>query len=67
VFGRHARIAEDPKVATNVAVGFGPPLMVTVGLEDIGLADEFPVPSTIENACDVAYMTPCVLLRKRRK
>ena len=68
VFGSRACTAdEDPKVATNWAVGFGPPLMVTVGWEDKTLAEELPVSLVMENACDVAYMTPCVLLRKRRK
>lgn len=72
VFGRRARTApeDDPKVATNWAVGFGPPEMVTVGLEGIGWAEELPLPepeSTTENICEVPYMMPCVLLRKRRK
>lgn len=69
-FGRHARTPpdEDPKVAANCAVGFGPPLTVTVGLEVMGGMEELLEPeSTMENACEVAYMMPCVLLRKRRK
>ena len=70
MFGRHARTAPDvdPKVAANLAVGFGPPVMVTVGLEGMDWAEELPEPeATMENVCEVAYMMPCVLLRKRRK
>jgi len=70
VFGRHARSAPDeaPKVATNWAVGFGPPVMVTVGFEGMGLTEVLPAPGlTMENASEVPYMMPCVLLRKRRK
>jgi hypothetical protein len=42
--------------------------MVTVGLEGTGWAEELlELESTIENVGEVAYMMPCVLLRKRRK
>jgi hypothetical protein len=55
-------------VVTNCAVGFGPPLTVTVGLDAKGLTVEFPEPeSTMENNGEVAYKTPCVLLIKRRE
>ena len=70
VFGCHVRTApdDDPKVAMNWAVGFGPPLTVTVGLEGKGWAEELLEPLlTMENVCEVAYIKPCVLLMKRRK
>jgi len=70
VFGRRARTAPDvaPKVAANWAVGLGPPLMVTVGLEGTGWAEELlELELTMENVGEVAYMMPCVLLMKRRK
>ena len=55
-------------VVANCAVGFGPPLTVTVGLDDKALTVELAEPeSTMENNGEVAYKTPCVLLMKRRE
>lgn len=70
VFGSRACTAPDvaPKVAANCAVGFGPPLMVTVGFLDIGWAEVLPEPELVmENCGEVPYMRPWVLLTKRRK
>jgi hypothetical protein len=56
------------KVVTNCAVGFGPPLTVTVGFDAKGDWVELADPeSTMENNGDAAYKTPCVLLMKRRE
>jgi len=56
------------KVVTNCAVGFGPPLMVTVGCDDKGDWVELVDPeATMENNGEAAYKTPCVLLMKRRE
>jgi hypothetical protein len=69
---RDGRQAGTPLAAGNVvmncAVGFGPPLMVTVGLDGKGWVVELPEPeSTMENNGELAYKTPCVLLMKRRE
>jgi len=56
------------KVVTNCAVGFGPPLTVTVGLDGKGWVVELLEPElTMENNGELAYKTPCVLLMKRRE
>ena len=54
-------------VVANCAVGFGPPLTVTVGLDDKGLAVELPPELTMENFGELAYMPPWVLFRNRMK
>lgn len=51
--GRHGRtpLDEPANVVANCAVGFGPPLTVTVGADAKGLAVELPDPElAIENA-----------------
>jgi hypothetical protein len=67
--GCHRRIPLDARanVVPNCAVGFGPPLTVTVGWDDKGLAVELPPESTMENFGELAYMPPCVLFRNRMK
>ena len=59
---------DSAKVVAKCAVGFGPPLMVTVGLDAKCWAVELPEPDlTMENTGELAYMPPWVLLRRRRK
>jgi hypothetical protein len=53
-------------VVANWAVGFGPPLTVTVGWVGKGLTVALPV-ATMENFCELAYMPPWVLFKNRRK
>lgn len=67
--GCHRRIPLDARanVVAKCAVGFGPPLTVTVGLDDIGLAEELPPELTTENFSELAYMPPWVLFRNRMK
>ena len=67
--GCHRRIPLDARanVVANCAVGFGPPLTVTVGLDGRGLAVELPPESTMENFGELAYKPPWVLFRNRRK
>jgi hypothetical protein len=67
--GCHRRIPLDAraKVVANCAVGFGPPLTVIVGLDDMGLEVELPPESTMENFGELAYKPPWVLFRNRRK
>lgn len=67
--GCHRRIPLDARanVVANCAVGFGPPLTVTVGLDESGLAVELPPESTMENFCEFAYRPPWVLFRNRMK
>jgi len=67
--GCHRRIPLDARanVVANCAVGFGPPLTDTVGLDDKGLAVELPPESTMENFGELAYMPPWVLFRNRMK
>jgi hypothetical protein len=67
--GCHKRIPLDARanVVANCAVGFGPPLTLTVGLDDNGLAVELPPESTTENFGELAYMPPWVLFRNRMK
>lgn len=66
--GCHGRIPLDARanVVANCAVGFGPPLTVTVGWDGKGLTVALPV-ATMENFCELAYMPPWVLFKKRRK
>ena len=55
-------------VVANCAVGFGPPLTVTVGLDGKAWLVALLEPeSTMENNGEVAYKTPCVLLMKRKE
>jgi hypothetical protein len=55
-------------VVANCAVGFGPPLMVTVGLDGKAWSEALLEPeATMENNGEVAYRTPCVLLMKRKE
>lgn len=64
--GRQGGTPLAGKVVINCAVGFGPPLMVTVGCDGKGCWVEFADPeSTMENNGELAYKTPCVLLMKR--
>ena len=67
--GCHRRIPLDARanVVANCAVGFGPPLTVTVGLDDMGFTVELPPESTMENFCELAYMPPWVLFKNRMK
>jgi hypothetical protein len=67
--GCHRRIPLDARanVVANCAVGFGPPLTLTVGLDDMGLAVELPPESTMENFGELAYKPPWVLFRNRIK
>lgn len=67
--GCHRRIPLDARanVVANCAVGLGPPLTVTVGLDDKALAVELPPESTMENFGELAYMPPWVLFRNRMK
>lgn len=66
--GCHGCIPLDASanVVANCAVGFGPPLIVTVGLDGTGLTVALPE-ATMENFCELAYMPPWVLFRNRRK
>jgi hypothetical protein len=66
--GCHACTLFDARanVVANWAVGFGPPLTVTVGLDGMGLTVALPV-ATMENFCELAYMPPWVLFKNRRK
>ena len=66
--GRQGGTPLAGKVVTNCAVGFGPPLMVTVGCDGKGCWVELADPeSTMENNGEFPYKTPCVLLMKRRE
>jgi hypothetical protein len=67
--GCHRRIPLDARanVVANCAVGFGPPLTLIVGLDDMGLVVELPPESTMENFSELAYMPPWVLFRNRMK
>lgn len=66
--GRQTGTPLAGKVVMNCAVGFGPPLIVTVGCDDNGCWVELADPeSTMENSGEVAYKTPCVLLMKRKE
>ena len=65
-------LAEGGKVVVNAFVGFGPPEMVTVATA--GSGEEWDAFAGIEAAAgrmvkreEVAYMMPCVELRKRTK
>ena len=66
--GCHGCIPLDARanVVANCAVGFGPPLIVTVGLDGKGLTVALPV-ATMENFCELAYKPPWVLFMNRRK
>lgn len=67
--GCHRRIPLDARanVVANCAVGFGPPLTVIVGLDDMGLLVELPPESTMENLSELAYRPPWVLFRNSMK
>ena len=66
--GCHGRtpLFNRANVVANCAVGFGPPLIVTVGLDDMGLLVALPE-STMENIWELAYMPPWVLFKNKRK
>lgn len=66
--GCHACTPLDARanVVANWTVGFGPPLTVTVGWDGKGLTVALPV-AAMENFCELAYMPPWVLFKKRRK
>ena len=55
-------------VVAQTAVGFGPPLMVTVGFvaSMFGL-DEPEEEEVMEKGNELPYITPCVEFRKKRK
>ena len=67
--GCHRRIPLDARanVVANCAVGFGPPLTDTVGLDGKGLAVELPPESAMENFGELAYRPPWVLFTNRMK
>jgi hypothetical protein len=65
-----ALLARAGKVVANCCVGFGEPLIVTVGMlaaGEGGLEDGEAFAARTEKRCDVAYMVPCVELRSIRK
>jgi hypothetical protein len=66
--GCHGRtpLFNRANVVANGSVGFGPPLTVTVGLDGKGLTVALPE-LLMENCCELAYMTPCVLFKNRKK
>ena len=65
-----APLANAGKVVANCCVGFGEPLIVTVGTlaaGDGGLEDGEAFAARTEKRFEVAYMIPDVELRKMRK
>jgi len=68
--GRHGLtpLADWANVVANCAVGFGPPLTVTVGLDGKGWEVELPELELVTvNILERPYMTPWVELAKMRK
>jgi hypothetical protein len=68
--GRHGRtpLVDWANVVANCAVGFGPPLTVTVGLDGKGWEVELlELELAMENLLERPYMTPWVTLTKMRK
>jgi hypothetical protein len=65
-----APLAKAGKVVANCCVGFGDPLIVTVGAlaaGDGGLEEGEAFAARTEKRCEVACIVPCVELRNIRK